>query len=211
MRTQHRIGFLALLGTLIAVPAHAASVSNFSVSGTGGSLSTGTTDSTGCVTIFVSLDASTGLTRADGTTSKGSAVTGDIQLFNSCTGVNEFGSIFAEVGNGFSAKAQTGTLTATVVVTMFQFDADFNFIGTIDRTLVANRLTWTSDPTETFVAQRHTRETFPGSKSVSNGHSTQHIATISGALTVDGQNVLFPGAFALFETSMFRTISLTTN
>ena len=211
MRTQYRIGFLALLGTLIAVPAHAASVSNFSVSGTGGSLSTGTTDSTGCVTIFVSLDASTSVTRADGTTGKGSGVSGDIQLFNSCTGVSEFGSFFAEVGNGFSAKAQTATLTATVVVEMFQFDADSNFLGIVDRTLVASKLTWTSDPTETFVAQRHTRTTFPGTKSVSNGHSTQHVATISGGLTVDGQDVLFPGAFALFETSMFRTVSLTTN
>jgi hypothetical protein len=96
-------------------------------------------------------------------------------------------------------------------VEMIQFDADFNFIGTINRTLVATKLTWTSDPTETFVSRRHTRETFPGTKSVSNGHSTQHLATMSGALSVDGQDVLFPGAFALFETAMFRTVSLATN
>jgi hypothetical protein len=34
---------------------------------------------------------------------------------------------------------------------------------------------------------------------------------MTGGLAVDGQDVLFPGAFALFETAMSRSVSLTTN
>lgn len=210
MRTTHVTVSLALLGTLFAMPADASSVLNFSTSGTQTSLDTGTTDSTGCVTIFVSLMPITSITRLDGSKSSGSVATGDVQLFNTCTGISEFGSIFTDVGSAFSAGPLSATLTATIVVEMAQFDADFNLVGFVDRTLVASGLTWTAITQETFVARSHTRQTFPGTKSVSNGHSTEHVATVTGALSVDGQDVLIPGAFALFETSASSSVTLTT-
>ena len=212
MRTTHltpSVLFLGLLGAF-AAPAHATTgVQNFSTSGTQVTLDTGTTDSTGCVTIFVGLEADTTMTRSDGTKSSGSFATGDVQLFNSCTGVNEFGSIFADVGTGFSAGNKSATLTATIVVEMEQFDADFNFIGVVDRTLVASALTWTSISSETFVARSHTRDTFPGTKSVSNGQSLEHVANVTGGLSVDGQDVLVPGTLAFFATSSNSSVTLT--
>jgi hypothetical protein len=210
MRHQHLTVFLVVLGALFVVPAHATTVQSFNTHGTQATVETGSTDSTGCVTIFVSLDVAASITHNDGTKNSGSGASGDVQLFNSCTGVNEFGSIFADVGTGFTTGPKSATLNATIVVEMDQFDADFNFIGVVDRTLVASGLTWAADPTETFVARSHTRSTFPGSKSVSDGHSTERFATMSGTLTVDGQDVL-SGPFALFETAANTTVLITTN
>jgi hypothetical protein len=217
MRTQQRnglfaTGFFSVMGMLLfAVPAHAAGVQNFSTNGTEATVQTATADNGGCVTVSVFLEGVTSITRSDGTKSTGSVATGDVQLFNTCTGITEFGSIFADVGTGFSTGAQSATLNATIVVQMFQFDANFNFLGFVDRTLVASGLTWASNPTETFVSRSHSRTTFPGTKSVSNGRSTEHDATISGVLTVDGQNLLSASAFALFSTSANSSVTLTTN
>jgi hypothetical protein len=208
-RLTSSVVFLGLLGAF-AAPAHATTtVQNFSTSGTQVTVDTGTTDSTGCVTIFVDLAAVTSMTRSDGTKSSGSFVSGEVQLFNSCTGVVEFGSIFADVGTGFSAGSKSATLNATIVVEMDQFDADFNFLGVVDRTLVASALTWTPISGETFVARSHTRETFPGSKSVSNGQGVDRVSNVTGGLTVDGQDVLVPGTLAFLETSSSNSVTLT--
>jgi hypothetical protein len=209
MRTPSLLSFVVLSGALLAGPAHAASVQNYSTRGTQTTVDSSVTDSTGCVNVFVDLVAVTSITRSDGTSSAGSVASGFVQSIDSCTGAVEFGSIFADVGAGFSAGPKSATLNASIVVTMTQFDSDFHLLGTVDRTLVASGLTWTSDQIDTWVAKSHSRTAFPGTKSVSNSQSTTHGASLSGALTLDGQNVLSPDASSLFETSSNGSVTVT--
>lgn len=194
MRTSHIIVAGVVIGALAASPAGAVTTSHLNIRGTSVNLDVGVSlpgDQPGCtLDTFIVLSAASSVEHAGGPPGITKGAQGFVQMVDSCTGAFAFGSFDATLGNGFSVGPNSATLNATIVVTMVQFDPDFNVIGTVDRTLVASGLRFTAVQGQSFSSNIHSRLTGPGFMSLSNGNGTESPATVSGSLSLDGAPIL---------------------
>lgn len=207
MRTSNIVFAGAVLGALAMSPAHAATTEHFNVRGTSVDFFTVTSvpgGQPGCtVDTLISFSAANSVEHV-GTPGTSSGWGGFVQQFDNCTGTTGIGSFNVPLGaGGLSTGAHTATLNASVVITLDVFDPDFEFVGSVDKTLTASGLRFNSIQGESFVGKVHTRIRFPNFSQVSNGHSNESPATLSGGLTFDGGSLLTdPGSFsASFQTS----------
>ena len=205
MRTSHIVAG-AVLGALATSPAHAATTEHFNVRGTSVDFFTITSLPGGpncTVDTLISFNAATSVEHI-GQPGISSGWGGFVQQFDNCTGTTAIGSFNVPLAAGtLSTGAHTATLNASVVITLDVFDPAFEFIGSVDMTLAASGLRFDSIQGESFVGKVHNRFRFPGFSSVSNGHSNESLANLSGGLTFDGASLLTdPGSFsASFQTS----------
>jgi hypothetical protein len=193
MRTSHIIVAGAVIGALASSPAGAVTTSHLNIRGTSASLDVGVTlpGDPGCtLDTFISLAASSSVEHVGGPPGTSAGAQGFVQMVDSCTGAFAFGSFDVPLGNGFVAGPNGATLNATIVVSMVQFDPDFNVIGFVDRTLVASGLRFDKVQGESFSSNIHSRLTGPGFMSLSNGNGTESPANISGGLSLDGAPIL---------------------
>src|SRR5215471_11354107 len=200
MRTSKLIlAFGAVLAAFAQSPAQAASTSHLVISGTAAEIHLGawqppTPD--GCVaSLNVSLTAATSVGHSDYGGFNGAGANGFITSYH-CDGTVEYGYIDVPLSSGIATGPHSVTVNATIVVTMIVFDQFFNFIGTVDRTLVASSLVFDTQSSNTDSFKYHHHSRFPTFKSVSDGHSVQKDATVSGSLTFDGQSLLDPTSSA---------------
>jgi hypothetical protein len=194
MRTSQVIVAGAIIGALASSPAGAVTTSRLNVRGTSVTLDVGVSlpgDQADCtLDTSISLTAATSVAHVGGPPGTGAGAQGFVQMIDSCTGAFAFGSFDVPLGNGLVAGPSSATLDATIVVTMVQFDTDFNAIGTVDRTLVASALRFDAVKGESSASNIHTRLTGPGFMFLSNGNSTESPANVSGSVTLDGAPLL---------------------
>ena len=216
MRTSHVIVASAVLGTLATSPAQAATTSHLNVSGTAVNFDLGASlpgPQPGCtLDTFIVLQAASSVEHVGGSKSTGSGANGFVQQVDSCTGAFAFGSFDVPLATGFSTGPHGATLNASIVVTVTQFDPDFNVIDTVDKTLVASALRFDATQAESFVGRSHSRLTGPNFTSISDGHSNESPADVSGGLTFDGVPLLTnptAGFSGSFQTATQISISIT--
>jgi hypothetical protein len=209
MRTSKLLLAGAVIGLLSPTAARAATTTHLIQRGTAVDLSLGVSLATSqpdcTLDVSLSLSAATSVEHVGGGGSTSAGANGFMQISDVCNGRVEFGSFDAPLTSAeFTTGSHSGTLNATIVVTMFVFDPSFNFIGTVDRTLVASGLLFDAVNGDNTVGMTHQHARFPGFNSVSNGHTIEKAANLSGSLTLDGQAVLpnpSAGYSASFETS----------
>jgi hypothetical protein len=206
---MHTSKLILALGAVLAAfaqsPAHASSTSHLVISGTAAEIHLGawqppTPD--GCVAdLQVSLTAATSIGHSDGGGFNGAGANGFITNYL-CDGTVEYGYIDIPLSSGLTTGPHSVTLDATIVVTMIVFDQYFNFIGTVDRTLVASSLVFDTQSNNTVSSKYHHHSRFPTFKSVSDGHSVEKAATVSGTLTFDGRSLLADPSSSAYDASI---------
>jgi len=206
----------AILCAFGSAPVEAAATSHLNVSGTSINLDVGVLlpgSQSGCpLDTFLTLQAATSVVHVGGPPSSGAGASGFIQQVDTCTGAVAFGSFDAPLGSGFAAGPHGATLNGSIVVTMVELDPEFNVIGTVDKILTASALRLAAIQAESFVAKTHSRLTGPSFISISNGHSNESPASVSGGLTLDGADLLndpTSGVSGSFQTGVQISMSIT--
>jgi len=218
MRKSHIIVMVAgaLIGALASSPAAAVTTSHLNIRGTSVNLDVSALlpgEQSGCqLDTFIVLEAATSVEHVGSNKGTSSGAQGFVQMIDTCTGAFAFGSFDAPLGNGFAIGPHTATLNASIVVSMVQFDPDFNVVGTVDRTLVATGLRFDAIQSESFVAKSHSRLTGPNFITLSNGQSNESPANVSGGLSLDGTPILSQptaGVSGTFQTGTSISKSIT--
>jgi hypothetical protein len=216
MRTKTLFIAGAIIGTLTASSAQAATTTHLVLRGTAADLSLGaslpTTQPDCNLDVSLSLTAATSVQHVEGGGGTGAGAQGFIQINDFCAAAQEFGSFDVALPTGLTTTSRAATLNTTVVVTMSVFDPDFNFVGTVNRTFVFSSLQFDSVSTDTQSSKSHTSSRFPGFFSVSNGQTVERPANLTGGVTLDGQALLpnpTAGYSASFQTSHNVSVTVT--
>jgi len=216
MRTSKLFIAGAVIGTLAASSAQAATTTHLVLRGTAVDLSLGasvpTTQPDCNLDVGLSVTAATSVQHVEGGGGTAAGAQGFIQIVDFCAGAQEFGSFDVALPTGFTTAAQSATLNTTVVVTMNVYDPDFNFIGSVNRTFVFSSLRFDALSSGTQTSKSHNSSRFPGYFSVSNGQTVERPANLTGTVTVDGQSLLpnpTAGYSASFQTSHNVSVTIT--
>jgi hypothetical protein len=200
------LGLLALSAPLV----HATSVTRVATSGTTANLnlvvSTPGSRSNCTVDLWVSLTAATSVQRSNNTTSTGAI--GFVQRVDTCTDEFEFGSFNVSLpSTAFTSGSGTADLTATIPVTLDSFGPAG---GTVNRTLIAT-LHFQNVENNSVASRSFGRISAPSFLLVTRSRSIFNAASVTGQLTLDGQNlVTAPAALdGSIETGSSATIDIT--
>jgi hypothetical protein len=200
MRTLGIVFAGFLVAALGLGAARAATTTQVVASGSGASINTFFTSADGCIQISVFMDPATSFTRGpNGSTGAGM----DLSMFYSdfCNSIFEFGVVTPSLTNEFrlSNGNHSATLNVTVPITTFGEE------GSHDRVVVANvQLQATSDTTS---GNTQSRFTGSGLKNISNGHSVNTVANLTGQISVDGLQLL-PSGFVTAEINTSMNVSI---
>jgi hypothetical protein len=197
-----------VLGVLALTASTArAATTNLVVKGTTVNLSLATSlpgATEGCtIDVWLVLSASSSVAHSTGTA--GAGAYGFVQRVDNCAGTFEFGSFDQALTSGFSTAPRSATLATTIPVLL----QNFNTGATATRSLVLN-LQFQDTPGDTIASFSHGMTRAPSFKLITNGHSVYRLATMTGALTLDGVSLINAGEVsqASIETSTSLTVTI---
>jgi hypothetical protein len=158
------------------------------------------------VDVWVVLIAATSVQRSNNTTSVGAL--GFVQRVDNCTDEFEFGSFNVSLpATAFTTGTGTAALNATIPVT---FDLFSPGGGTVTRTLVAT-LRYQNLENNSVASRSFGRISAPSFLMVTRSRSIFNAVSVTGQLTLDGNNLVTPQASidSGIETATSATIDIT--